>query len=308
VHVNNTVEECRARPPQPHKGELDSAGSASRLKPTARTNSFHISAVLKRKFSQCSFSKCNSIVADKRSAGGGGFPDPSPARVEVARINIRKGVRGQVDDPTPKRRNLNTDMILGTPHVQANNADVEHTACDITDCIYCIEYGPNMELLAADLWDPLGGGPGKAAVNSNANGHSSSAREIRNAQPTELQMDTDDSLRSHTPMLSNVGFSHADAFNGGIDSECEIRNVQLAGRQMATDTPSRSHIFTLSNVGLSHADDLNVSSERSHVGISHADLSSAGLERAHTPRGRSQSAHSDRGPNGHLRQNDSAEL
>ena len=164
-----------------------------------------------------------------------------------------------------------------------------------------------MELLAADLWDPLGGGPGKEAVNSNDNGHNSSAREIRNAQP-ELQMDTEDSLRSHTPMLSNVGFSHADAFNGGIDSECEIRNVQPTVRQMATDTPSRSHIFTLSNVGFSHADELNVSSERSHVGISHADLSSADLERTHTPRSRSQSAHSDRGPNGHLRQNDSAEL
>ena len=121
-------------------------------------------------------------------------------------------------------------------------------------------------------------------------------------------MVTDEVLRSHTLMLSNVGFSHADAFNEGVDSECEIRNVQPTELQMATDTPLRSHNFTLSNVGLSHADELNVSSERSHVGISHADLSSAGLERAHTPRGQSQSAHSDRGPNGHLRQNDSAEL
>ena len=232
----------------------------------------------------------------------------SPARAEALHINIRKGDRGQVDDPTPKRRNFNTDEILGTPHAQANSADVEHTACDIPDCMYCIEYGPNMEMLAADLWDPLGGGPGKAVVDSNPNGHTSSVREIRNVQPTEPQMVTDEVLRPHTLMLSNVGFSHADASNEGIPSECEIRNVQLAGRQMATDTPSRSHIFTLSNVGLSHADDLNVSSERSHVGTSHADLSSADLERTHTPRSRSQSAHSDRGPNGHLRQNDSAEL
>ena len=77
---------------------------------------------------------------------------------------------------------------------------------------------------------------------------------------------------------------------------------------MVTGISIRSHTFTLSNVGLSHADDLNVGLERSHVGLSHADYSSVDLECAHTPRGRSQSAHSDRGPNGHLRQNDSAEL
>ena len=82
-------------------------------------------------------------------------------------------------------------------HAQANSADVEHTACDIPDCISCIEYGPNMELLAADLWDPLGGGPGKAAVDSNPNGHINSVREIRNVQPTEPQMVTDEVLRSH---------------------------------------------------------------------------------------------------------------
>ena len=65
--------------------------------------------------------------------------------------------RGQVDNPTPKRKNINTETVLGTPNVQANNADVEHTACDLQDCIYCIEYGPNMEELAADLWNPNGG-------------------------------------------------------------------------------------------------------------------------------------------------------
>ncbi len=121
-----------------------------------------------------------------------------------------------------------------------------------------------MEMLAADLWDPLGGGPGKASVDSNPNGHAVSVREIRNVQPTEPQMVTDDFIRSHT--------------------------------------------FMLSNVGLSHADDLNEGVERSHVGLSHAECSNVDLERAHTPRGRSQSAHSDRGHNGHLRQNESAEL
>ena len=189
------------------------------------------------------------IDCDKRVASGGGLPDPSLARVEDLHISIRNGVRGQVDGPTPKRNNINTDTVLDTPNVQANNVDVEHTACDLQDCMYCIEYGPNMEELAADLWNPMGGYlPARAADDHNTISHTTSECEILHAHPAELQSgEAHFTLRSHTSTLSHVGFSHA---------ECSIVN----------------------------------------------------LERAHTPRGRSQSAHSDRGPNGHLRQNDFAEL
>ena len=118
------------------------------------------------------FFQVYSLTCDKLCASGGGLPDPSPARAEDLHTYIRTGVRGQVDDPTPKRRNINAETLHGTPHVKANNADVEHTACDLHDCIYCIEYGPNMEELAADLWNPMGGYlPARAADHSNTITH-----------------------------------------------------------------------------------------------------------------------------------------
>ena len=107
-----------------------------------------------------------------------------------------------------------------------------------------------MEEIAADLWNPMGG-------YLPAIGHTVSKCKIRNAQPTEPQMVTDEFLRSHTSILSNVGLSHVDVFNEGVDSECEIRNVQPTEPQMVTDTFLRSHNFTPSNVGLSHADAFN---------------------------------------------------
>ena len=77
---------------------------------------------------------------------------------------------------------------------------------------------------------------------------------------------------------------------GHTNSACEIRNVQTAELQ------SDANDFTPPPFTLPHA------------GFSYAEHTYVGLECAHTTRGRSQSVHSDRGPCGHLNQNDDAEL
>ena len=129
MHDADKGEECRLRPRQPYMGTLVSKCNESRLKPIAKTNSYHISAVLKRKFSRCSITSCN-----KPSASGDGWPDPSRAQGLISRNEYRTGNGGQVDDPLPKRANNIAEQTQGTPNVEANRADVEHTACNTIDC------------------------------------------------------------------------------------------------------------------------------------------------------------------------------
>ena len=98
-----------------------------RPRTTARSGSstsYHISAVLKRKFCSKMHTECNN------------------------------GDVQQLNGPPAKFNKLDRDITEGTLNVEGislANTNAEHTACDNINCDYCILFGPNMEALAEDL-------------------------------------------------------------------------------------------------------------------------------------------------------------